>query len=146
MVTLQIITAVIFLIYFAIYEGANLAMKDALQAGDTKKASKWDCFRHGFSTLIRFSVVPIALVPVLVFVWPQWWMASPLLGLFIFLSWTGWNTILNLQRGLKWYYRGTAETGTNSWLDKFLKSNIIFWGLQILDIIITITLTIIFYV
>jgi len=135
------IVGIVLLVYLAIYEGMVLALKDKMSTTDALSTLKWDKARHGWSTLIRLSVVPLAIIPDVIHFYPMWWYSLPLLGLYIFLAWTGWNTILNLMRGKEWYYKGSVQTGTSSVLDKALKNVYLYWSLQALVIIATLVLT-----
>ncbi len=126
MTTLYVVTAVILLLYLSILEGSVLAMKDKLALGDMPRAKKWDQFRHTWTTILRFAVFPISFI----YLWPLQWSKLWLVFVFVFLAWTGWNTILNLSRSLPWYYKGSVSTGTSSMIDKALSNIYIYWIIQ----------------
>lgn len=137
MITLAIITAIIFLLYVSIYEGSVLSEKDALQAGDAVKTEKWEKFRHGWSTILRLGVFPMSFI----YIWPLMWSKVWLLFLFIFLSWCVWNIILNLMRGKKWYYKSDS---TASWIDRLFKNVYVYWGVQFSTLLLSIIFFLIF--
>ena len=126
MKTLALITALVFLIYIAIYEGVVLKMKDAMLAGDLATASKADRWRHGWSTILRMGSLAMAFAFVYPFSWNHLWV----LFLMISLSWTAWNMILNGMRGKSIWYKGSVASGTNSVLDQLLSNVYVYWGLQ----------------
>ena len=126
MKTLALITALVFLIYIAIYEGVVLKMKDAIYRADLETANKADRWRHGWSTIMRLGSLAMGFAYLFPLTWSKLWV----LPLMIFLAWTAWNMILNRMRGKSIWYKGSIASGTNSILDQLLSNVYVYWGLQ----------------
>ena len=140
MIVFLIISGTVYLLLLAINEGLRLRGKDNSTplSGKEAEVKKVDGWIHKLTTLLRLMVVLFVLVPIYMIKGLDIHILAPLTGLYISLAWTGWNTILNLIRGLDWWYKGSVASGTSSVLDKLLSNIYVYWGLQILVVVGTI--------
>lgn len=83
---------------------------------------------HLYGWVVRF-------IPVLFIAWFLWGDWLKILGfclVYLHLGWTMYDGVINLGRGLNFFYQGSKESGTGSWIDR----NIGRYGLLITKLII----------
>jgi hypothetical protein len=93
------------------------------------------------SKLWHFLGWSVRALPAIFIVWLFWGEWLQIIGfclLYVHLAWTLYDGVLNWTRGLNFFYQGSHQSGTGSWIDRHLKKNAILFiklGLFILTII-----------
>jgi|GEM_PF-5881866 len=107
-------------LYFSVFMGLILRWNDARGEQRTKVGKLW----HGQATLLKVGI-PVLWIPTY-FVLPLQTWGIIAIG-FVWFSWVGWDGILNMcrltlngNRLQRFFYSGTAKTGTTSIIELWM--------------------------
>ncbi len=138
MSTFNVIFAIVFLVYVAIYNGLFLRAKDEQEKINYKAKIKWEKAWHGWGFLLRIGSV----VLITVFFWGNWPELITWTLAMANISWTLFDIIINLFRKKPWYYKGSKQTGTGSLIDRIINNEVLYWLLKFI-LFISLTISII---
>ena len=83
---------------------------------------------HIFGWIVRF--IPVVFIAWML--WGQWFKIIGFAMIYLHLGWTMYDGVMNWGRGLNFFYQGSKESGTGSWIDR----NIGRYGILITKLVI----------